>query len=92
MGLTFASYCLQPFFKGDCKIPEAALQLLAAVTICFLTYLNSFYMKVTTKMQNVIMFTKIAALVLIVIAGVVYMCMGKFNEFCVELSLQLSMK
>ncbi|XP_037954151.1 Y+L amino acid transporter 2-like [Teleopsis dalmanni] len=81
MGLTFASYVLQPFFENNCKIPEAALQLLAAVTICFLTYLNSSYMKVTTKMQNVIMFTKIAALVLIILVGLVWMCMGNVENF-----------
>lgn len=77
MGLTFASYVLQPFFDNECSIPEGALQLLAAVTICFLTYLNSCYMKITTKMQNVIMFTKIGALVLIIIVGVVWMCFGR---------------
>lgn len=77
MGLTFASYVLQPFFEGDCEIPTAAKQLLAAVTICFLTYLNSFYMKVTTKMQNVIMFSKIAALVMIILIGLIWMLTGK---------------
>lgn len=34
MGLTFASYVLQPFFANECDIPKIALQLLAAVTIC----------------------------------------------------------
>ncbi|XP_011188010.1 Y+L amino acid transporter 2 [Zeugodacus cucurbitae] len=81
MGLTFASYVLQPFFDNECSIPQGALQLLAAVTICFLTYLNSCYMKITTKMQNVIMFTKIAALVLIIIVGVVWMCFGHMQNF-----------
>ncbi|XP_017845698.1 Y+L amino acid transporter 2 [Drosophila busckii] len=81
MGLTFASYVLQPFFNDGCEIPKIALQLLAAVTICFLTYLNSYYMKITTKMQNVIMFTKIAALVLIIIVGSVYMLMGNMENF-----------
>lgn len=76
MGLTFASYVLQPFFEADCEIPTAAKQLLAAATICFLTYLNSCYMKVTTKMQNVIMFTKIGALVLIILIGLAWMFMG----------------
>ncbi|KAH8383775.1 hypothetical protein KR009_010415 [Drosophila setifemur] len=81
MGLTFASYVLEPFFGGACHIPKIALQLLAAATICFLTYLNSYYMKVTTKMQNIIMFTKIAALVLIIIVGLVWMLMGNVENF-----------
>jgi len=81
MGLTFASYVLEPFFGGACHIPKIALQLLAAITICFLTYLNSYYMKVTTKMQNIIMFTKIAALVMIILVGLVWMLMGNVENF-----------
>lgn len=81
MGLTFASYVLQPFFPNECDIPEGALQLLAAVTICFLTYLNSYDVKSTTRMQNVFMFCKIAATVIIIIAGVVYMCLGHTENF-----------
>ncbi|XP_030370237.1 large neutral amino acids transporter small subunit 1 [Scaptodrosophila lebanonensis] len=81
MGLTFASYVLQPFFDGACEIPKIALQLLAAITICFLTYLNSFYMQVTTKMQNIIMFTKVSALVLIILVGLVYMLLGNVENF-----------
>lgn len=81
MGLTFASYVLQPFYEGGCEVPTAAKQMLAAITICFLTYLNSFYMKVTTKMQNIIMFTKIAALVLIIVIGLVWMFMGKLKQY-----------
>lgn len=81
MGLTVASYVLQPFFPEECKIPDGALQLLAACLICFLTFLNSYSMKATTKMQNVIMFTKVAALVLIIILGLVWMAMGNVENF-----------
>ncbi|XP_037902969.1 large neutral amino acids transporter small subunit 1-like [Hermetia illucens] len=81
MGLTVASYILQPFFPDECKIPESALQLLAAFLICGLTYLNCFDVKTTTKMQNVIMFTKIAALVLIIVVGIVWMALGNVENF-----------
>lgn len=81
MGMTFASYVLQPFFPGDCGVPEGGIQLLAAATICFLTFINCYDVKSTTKMQNVFMFTKIAALVLIIIIGVWYMGMGHMENF-----------
>lgn len=81
MGLTFASYVLQPFFPSECAIPEGALQLLAAVTICFLTFINSYDVKSTTKMQNVFMFTKIAATGVIIVAGIVYMALGNVENF-----------
>jgi len=57
------------------------VQLLAAVTICFLTFLNCYDVKSTTKMQNVFMFTKIAALMLIVLIGVAWMFMGHLENF-----------
>lgn len=81
MGLTFASYVLQPFFPNECEIPKLALQLLAAFTICGLTYLNSVDVKTTTKMQNVIMFTKIAALLIIIFVGLYWILLGHTEHF-----------
>lgn len=81
MSLTFANYVLQPFYAAECRVPELAAQLLAAATICGLTFLNSFNVRSTMKMQNVIMFTKIAALVLIIIVGIGYMMMGHTENF-----------
>lgn len=81
MSLTFANYVLQPFYAPECKVPELASQLLAAATIIGLTYLNSVNVKATTKMQNVIMFTKIAALVTIIIVGLTYMMLGNTQNF-----------
>lgn len=77
MGLTFANYVLQPFFPGDCAVPVEAAQLLAGATICFLTFINCYDVKFTTKLQNIFMFTKIAALVIVIIVGVVWMAYGK---------------
>lgn len=81
MGLTVASYVLQPFYPSDCEIPKLALQLLAAFLICGLTYLNSVDVKTTTKMQNVIMFTKIAALVIIIVFGLYWIFLGHTENF-----------
>lgn len=81
MGMTFANYVLQPFFAGDCRVPIEAVQLLAAATICFLTFINCYDVKFTTKLQNIFMFTKIAALVIVIIVGVVYMSSGHLENF-----------
>lgn len=43
----------------------------------FLTFINCYDVKFTTKLQNLFMFTKIAALVLVIIVGVYHMSMGK---------------
>jgi L-type amino acid transporter 5 len=70
MALTVANYLVQPLFP-ECDMPDTALALIAAVCICFLTWLNCYSMKVTTKLQNTFMFTKLAALGLVIVVGMV---------------------
>lgn len=43
----------------------------------FLTFINCYDVKFTTKLQNLFMFTKVAALVIVIIVGVYHMSMGK---------------
>lgn len=50
-------------------------------SIGFLTFINCYDVKFTTKLQNVFMFTKIAALVIVIIVGVVWMAYGEFMKF-----------
>ncbi|KAH0554951.1 Y+L amino acid transporter 2 [Cotesia glomerata] len=80
MALTFAEYVLQPFFQ-DCVIPDASVRLLAACTICLLTFINCYDVKETSKMQNIIMFAKISALVIIIIAGLTWLCLGHTENY-----------
>lgn len=42
-----------------------------------LTFINGYDVKETSKMQNVIMFAKILALVMIIIAGLTWLFLGK---------------
>ena len=43
-------------------------------------------MKITTKLQNIIMFTKVAALVIVIILGIVALCQGLFQNSSFGLS------
>lgn len=43
----------------------------------FLTFINAYDVRFTTRVQNVFMFTKISALVIIIIGGIVWL--GKGN-------------
>ncbi|XP_061935116.1 Y+L amino acid transporter 2 [Apis cerana] len=80
MGLTFAEYVLQPFFP-NCSIPDSSVRLLAAVTICLLTFINCYDVKDTSKMQNVFMFAKVGALLIIIITGLVWVMLGHTENF-----------
>jgi len=83
MALTTANYIIKPFFP-DCENPDDAVRLLAAAAICFLTFLNSYDVRVTTKLQDVFMFSKIAALGVVIIAGIVAIFMGLNDNFTPE--------
>ncbi|EFN86936.1 Y+L amino acid transporter 2 isoform X1 [Harpegnathos saltator] len=80
MGLTVAQYVLQPFFP-NCNVPDDCARLIAALSICLLTFINCYDVKETSKMQNIFMFAKIGALVIIIIAGLVWLCMGYTENF-----------
>ncbi|MCL4126573.1 UNVERIFIED_CONTAM: hypothetical protein GTU68_066987 [Idotea baltica] len=76
----FANYVIQPFFPG-CPMPDSAVRLIAALSICFLTLINCWNVRVTTKVQDVFMVTKIGALLIVIIAGIVTMCKGNTENF-----------
>lgn len=80
MALTFANYVIKPFFP-DCDNPDAAVRLLAAAAICFLTFLNSYNVRVTTNLQNVFMFSKIGALGIVICAGIAALYLGVNDNF-----------
>ncbi|XP_047496043.1 Y+L amino acid transporter 2-like isoform X1 [Penaeus chinensis] len=80
MGLTFAKYVIQPFFP-ECEIPNSAVRLLAALAICFLTFINCWNVRLTTRLQNCFMITKIGALCIVIVAGLVTICMGNTQNF-----------
>jgi len=68
--LTFSNYVLEPFYQ-ECSPPDSAIRLLAAVIICLLTAVNCRAVKLATKVQDVFSVTKVFALLVIIIAGLV---------------------
>jgi len=43
-----------------------------------LTFINCYDVKETSKMQNIFMFAKIGALMIIIAAGLIWLAMGEF--------------
>ncbi|XP_063882580.1 Y+L amino acid transporter 2-like isoform X2 [Scylla paramamosain] len=76
MALAFAKYVIQPFFP-NCDLPDDAVRLIAALSIS----LNCWNVRVTTKLQDFFMVTKIGALLIVIIAGIVHLCMGNTGNF-----------
>ncbi|RXG61855.1 hypothetical protein Avbf_15953 [Armadillidium vulgare] len=90
MGLTFANYVIKPFFI-DCPMPESSIRLLAAVAICILTFINCWNVRVTTKVQDVFMVTKVGALLIIVVAGIVTLCKGSIEHMNLPRAIFISL-
>ncbi|CAJ0593270.1 unnamed protein product [Cylicocyclus nassatus] len=80
IALTFANYALKPVFP-NCEVPEMAITLLAACTIALLTFINGYDVKLATRFNNVFTVTKVSALVVIIVAGLVWLAMGHTDNF-----------
>ncbi|KAG5893204.1 hypothetical protein JTB14_025609 [Gonioctena quinquepunctata] len=78
--ITFAQYILQPLW-GTCPAPYEAVRLLAAATTCILTVINCYNVKWVTRVQDIFTATKMFALLIIVIAGIYYVCIGHVEHF-----------
>lgn len=79
IALTFANYILKPFY--ECDVPLNAARLLAGVCLTILTFLNCWNVKLVTRIQSVFTATKLIALLIIIIAGLVHIALGNTQNF-----------
>ncbi|XP_073941954.1 juvenile hormone Inducible-21 [Choristoneura fumiferana] len=80
VALTFGHYVVKPFFP-ECNPPQDAVKILAAVCLCILTAVNCISVRWTMRIQDVFTSSKLLALVIIIISGIYYICIGHTENF-----------
>ncbi|XP_022082359.1 Y+L amino acid transporter 2-like isoform X3 [Acanthaster planci] len=81
IALTFANYVSQPFY-GECVDPSTGhVQMLAILCLALLTFVNCWSVPWATKVQDVFTVAKVLALIVIILSGLVYICMGHTENF-----------
>ncbi|XP_033625615.1 large neutral amino acids transporter small subunit 1-like [Asterias rubens] len=82
VAMTFAQYILQPFFTTEgCQPPQLAVKLLACCCVCVLTFVNCISVKAATRVQDIFTASKVIALIVIIIVGIVQLFLGNTANF-----------
>nr|CAB3266331.1 large neutral amino acids transporter small subunit 1-like [Phallusia mammillata] len=81
IALTLATYVVQ---VSCIEAPPLALQLISLLSIAFISWVNCKSSKWSTSVQNIFTAAKVAALLLIIILGIVQMAKGNWNNLTPE--------
>ncbi|XP_069949305.1 Y+L amino acid transporter 2-like [Cherax quadricarinatus] len=79
--LTFANYCLQPFFPDCQEPPQSALRIVGILIIVLLTWVNSRRVKWATSVQDMLALTKVLALIMIIGIGINRLAWGGTHNY-----------
>ncbi|XP_071524171.1 Y+L amino acid transporter 2-like isoform X2 [Panulirus ornatus] len=79
--LSFAHYILQPFFPDCQEPPQSALRIVGILLILLLTWINTKKVKWATTVQDVLAFTKVLALIMIIVVGLNHLARGRSKNF-----------
>ncbi|GBM49751.1 b(0,+)-type amino acid transporter 1 [Araneus ventricosus] len=77
--LTFAEYIVEPMFPA-CPTPGAIKKLVALIAICFITFINCYSVKMTTRMNNVFTIAKLVAIAIVVSVGAYMLSKGNYHH------------
>ena len=75
--LTVAEYCVRPWFGADCQPPPLAIPLAALCANSLAAFVNSYSVRLSAAINNVLTAAKLAVLGGLVVAGVYFFSKGE---------------
>ncbi|XP_033102959.1 Y+L amino acid transporter 2-like [Anneissia japonica] len=82
IALTFAYYCVQPWFPDpNCDLPASAIVYVAIACLVLLTFVNAWSVGFATRIQIIFTVAKTTALGLIIVLGLIQICKGEVESF-----------
>uniref|UniRef100_A0A8C5M292 Cystine/glutamate transporter n=1 Tax=Leptobrachium leishanense TaxID=445787 RepID=A0A8C5M292_9ANUR len=80
ISLAFGRYILEPFFI-NCEIPDLAIKLATALGITIVMVLNSVSVSWSARIQIILTFSKLIAILIIIVPGVMQLIKGETQNF-----------
>ncbi|KAK3535650.1 hypothetical protein QTP70_018416 [Hemibagrus guttatus] len=80
ISLAFGRYILEPIFM-PCGVPEFAIKLATAIGLTMVMYINSVSVSWTARLQIFLTFSKLLAMVIIIVPGLYQLSRGETKHF-----------
>ncbi|KAG7328813.1 hypothetical protein KOW79_006987 [Hemibagrus wyckioides] len=80
ISLAFGRYILEPIFM-PCGVPEFAIKLATAIGLTTVMYINSMSVSWTARLQIFLTFSKLLAMVIIIVPGLYQLSKGETKHF-----------